>query len=193
MAEEVYIHPSSIVDDGSKIGFNTRIWHFCHIMKDAIIGKNCILGQNVFVGEGVQIGNGVKIQNNVSVYSGVTIEDEVFLGPSCVLTNVINPRSSIDRKSEFRETLIKKGATLGANSTIICGVVIGQYAFVAAGAVVTKDVPPFALVKGNPSTFSHWISKAGNRLDFGPTDLCTDEDGAKYKLTNGVVNLISNE
>lgn len=144
-------HPSAIIDDGATIGADTRIWHFCHISSGAVIGERCSFGQNCYVADGVTVGNGVKVQNNVSLYTGVVVEDDVFLGPSCVLTNVINPRAAVSRRDEYKTTLIKKGATIGANATIVCGVTIGEYAFIAAGAVVTRDVPPYALMKGVPA------------------------------------------
>ena len=162
------IHPSAIVDPGASIGNGTRVWHFVHIMPTAVIGENCILGQNVYVDNNVQIGNGVKIQNNVSVYNGVTLEDEVFIGPSVVFTNVINPRSFIERKNEFKPTRVKKGASIGANATIICGLTIGEFALIGAGTVVTRSVPPYALVTGNPARQTGWVSRAGGRLQFGP-------------------------
>lgn len=146
-----FIHESSYVDDGASIGEGSKIWHFCHVMPGARIGENCVLGQNVNVGSKAVIGNGVKIQNNVSIYDDVIIEDDVFLGPSCVFTNVINPRAFVERKNEYKKTVVKKGASIGANATIICGVTIGEYALVGAGSVVTKDVPPYALVYGNPA------------------------------------------
>ncbi len=161
---DYFLHPSSFVDDGVEIGAGTKIWHFCHVMSGARIGGNCVLGQNVFVGRNVVIGNGVKIQNNVSVYEGVILEDNVFCGPSMVFTNVINPRSEIERKTEFKTTLVKRGATFGANCTIVCGVTIGRYAFVGAGAVVTKDVPDYALVVGVPAQQVGWMSRHGHRL-----------------------------
>lgn len=156
-------HPSAIIDEGAQIGDDTKIWHFCHISPESVIGKQCSFGQNCFVAPGVSIGNGVKVQNNVSLYTGVSIEDDVFLGPSCVLTNVINPRSAVSRKDEYKPTLIKKGATIGANATIVCGVTIGQYAFIAAGAVVTKDVPDYAMMKGVPAKQDGWMSDTGER------------------------------
>ena len=148
---EYFVHPTAVVDEGAVIGKGTKIWHFCHVMKGAKIGERCVLGQNVNVDGGTIIGNNVKVQNNVSIYTGVEIEDDVFLGPSCVLTNVTNPRSQVNRHSLYERTLIRRGATIGANATIVCGVTIGRYAFVAAGAVVTKDVPDYALVLGNPA------------------------------------------
>ncbi len=159
-----FLHPSSFVDDGVEIGAGTKIWHFCHVMSGARIGENCVLGQNVFVGRNVVIGNGVKIQNNVSVYEGVVLEDDVFCGPSMVFTNVINPRSEIERKTEFKTTLVRRGATFGANCTVVCGVTIGRYAFVGAGAVVTEDVPDYALVVGVPARQVGWMSRHGHRL-----------------------------
>lgn len=160
-----YQHESAEVDNGASIGEGTKIWHFCHIMPQAIIGNDCILGQNCFVANGVKIGNKVKVQNNVSIYEGVECEDEVFLGPSMVFTNVINPRSDIERKDEYKKTLVKKGATIGANATIICGVTIGAYAMIGAGAVVTKDVPDYALVVGNPAVQIGSVDKEGNTQD----------------------------
>ena len=159
----IYIHPTAVVDDGAIIGDGTKIWHFCHVMGGARIGKNCILGQNVFVGGKAVIGDGVKIQNNVSVYDGVTIEDDVFLGPSCVFTNVMNPRAFVDRKAEYRNTLVAKGATIGAGAKILCGVVIGQYAFVAMGAVVTRDVGDNWLVMGVPARYCGYVNDDGTR------------------------------
>mgnify|MGYP001238000630 CR=1 FL=1 len=163
--ENVVIHESAIVDEGASIGAGTRIWHFAHVCPQARIGENCSLGQNVFVGNSVSIGNNCKIQNNVSVYDNVTLEDDVFCGPSMVFTNVYNPRSAINRKAEYKNTLIKKGVTLGANSTIICGVTVGDYAFIAAGAVANKDVPPFALIAGVPGRQIGWMSAYGEQLD----------------------------
>lgn len=159
----VKIDPTSVVDEGAQIGQGTTIWHFSHIMK-ATIGENCNIGQNVFVSSDVVLGNNVKVQNNVSIYTGVICEDDVFLGPSCVFTNVINPRSFINRKHEFRQTLVKRGASIGANATIICGATIGEYAMIGAGAVVTKDVPPYALVVGNPGRVVGKVDKEGNRI-----------------------------
>ncbi len=163
----IFIHETSIVEEGCKIGDGTKIWHFSHIMPDVTIGKNCVIGQNVFIGRGVKIGDNVKIENNVSVFEGVTLEDGVFCGPSCVFTNVINPRGQISRKHEIKPTLVKKGATIGANATIICGNTIGSYAFVGAGAVVSKDVPDYALVYGNPAKIQGWVCECGEKLKFG--------------------------
>lgn len=160
-----FVHPSAIVDSGADIGEGTRIWHFVHVCSGATIGSGCSLGQNVFISNHVIVGNNVKIQNNVSIYDNVTLEDDVFCGPSMVFTNVINPRSHVERKSEYLDTLVRKGATLGANCTIVCGVTIGEYAFVAAGAVVTKDVPPYALVAGVPSRQIGWMSRFGERIE----------------------------
>jgi UDP-2-acetamido-3-amino-2,3-dideoxy-glucuronate N-acetyltransferase len=156
--------PTAVIEEGSVIGNGTRIWHFSHIMKEAVIGGNCNIGQNVVVSPKAILGDNVKVQNNVSVYTGVICEDDVFLGPGCVFTNVINPRSFISRKDEFRQTLVKKGATIGANATIICGVVIGEYAMIGAGSVVTKNVPPYALIVGNPGKQIGWVDKDGNRI-----------------------------
>jgi len=157
-------HPTAIIDEGAIIGNGTKIWHFSHIMSGATIGENCTIGQNVLISSQAILGNNVKVQNNVSVYTGVVCEDDVFLGPSCVFTNVINPRSFISRKEEFRPTLVKKGATVGANATIICGVTIGEYAMIGAGAVVTKDVPDYALIVGNPGKQIGWVNKEGNTI-----------------------------
>lgn len=170
MAEsEYFMHESSYADEGCRIGSGTKIWHFSHIMKDCEIGKNCNIGQNVVISPQVKIGNNVKIQNNVSVYTGVVCEDDVFLGPSCVFTNVINPRSAVSRKSEYMKTHVKKGASIGANATIVCGVILGKYSFIGAGTVIVKDVPDYALVVGNPARQIGWMSEAGERLDFNET------------------------
>ena len=163
---ESFIHSTAVIDAGASIGEGSRIWHFCHVMPGAVIGKKCTIGQNVFVDNNVTIGNGVKIQNNVSVYNGVLIEEDVFIGPSVVFTNVINPRSFIERKNEFKNTLVKKGASIGANATIMCGISIGEYAMIGAGAVVTKNVTAFALVLGNPARQAGWVSEAGEKLIF---------------------------
>lgn len=185
--KEYFSHETAIIDDGATIGKGSRIWHFSHIMPQVTIGENCILGQNVFVANGVTIGNKVKIQNNVSLYTGVVCEDGVFLGPSMVFTNVINPRSFIERKDEYRETLVKKGATIGANATIVCGNTIGEYALIGAGAVVTKPVLPYALLVGNPARQIGWVSRYGIRLHFDKSGQATcSESGEKYELANGV-------
>jgi UDP-2-acetamido-3-amino-2,3-dideoxy-glucuronate N-acetyltransferase len=163
---DFYIHPSSFVDEGAHIGAGTKIWHFCHIMPGATIGEECNIGQNVFIGSDVEIGNNVKIQNNVSVYTGVILEDDVFLGPSMVFTNVINPRSRVNRRDEFVVTHVKRGVTIGANATIVCGTTLGEYSFIGAGAVVTKDIPAYALVYGNPAQAQAWICQCGIKLPF---------------------------
>ncbi|MEJ7626482.1 MAG: acyltransferase [Ferruginibacter sp.] len=182
---DYYNHTTAVIDEGALIGSGTRIWHFCHIMPQARIGSDCIIGQNVFIDNNVTVGNGVKIQNNVSLYNGVTIEDDVFIGPSAVFTNVINPRSFIERKTEFRMTHIKKGATIGANSTILCGLEIGEYAIIGAGAVVTKSVLPYALLTGNPAQQKGWVSKAGATLDFSSFNSAVcNISNTKYFLEN---------
>lgn len=165
---DYFVHESSFVDEGAEIGRGTRIWHFCHVMSGARIGMYCNIGQNVFIASGVQIGDNAKIQNNVSVYSGVVLEEDVFLGPSMVFTNVVNPRSAVIRKDEYKATLVKRGATLGANSTILCGIVLGCHCFVGAGAVVTHDVPDFALVYGSPARLQGWMCECGVGLKFVP-------------------------
>lgn len=186
-----FVHPSAIVDEGVSIGQGSKIWHFCHLMPGCELGENCILGQNVMVAPRVKLGNNVKVQNNVSLYTGVICEDDVFLGPSCVLTNVLNPRSFIERKTEFRQTLIRRGASIGANATIVCGVTIGAYAMVGAGAVVTKDVPDYALVTGNPARQTGWFSQYGHRLHFDRDGLAVcSESGSAYKLDAGKVSMI---
>lgn len=179
---KIYLHESAIVDTGAKIGNGSKIWHFTHVMATAEIGENCVLGQNVFVGNKVVIGNNVKVQNNVSLYEGVICDDDVFLGPSMVFTNVINPRSSVNRKEEFKTTHVKKGASIGANATIVCGVVLGEYCFIGAGAVITKDVLPFALMVGVPAKQKGWVSRAGVILQ---EDLVCTETGEKYILADG--------
>jgi UDP-2-acetamido-3-amino-2,3-dideoxy-glucuronate N-acetyltransferase len=176
----VRVHESSYVDDPVTIGEGTTIWHFCHVLEDVSIGRNCSIGQNVMIGPKVHIGDGCKIQNNVSLYEGVVLEDEVFCGPSCVFTNVLNPRAHVSRKSEFKPTRVGRGATIGANATILCGHSIGAYAFIGAGAVVTCDVPDFALVAGCPAKRIGWISRSGERL--GP-DLVCPRDGSRYQQT----------
>lgn len=183
-----YVHPSSIIDDGCQIGEGTKIWHFSHVMSGAVIGTNCNLGQNVVVSPKVTLGNNVRVQNNVSIYEGVICEDDVFLGPSAVLTNVINPRSAVSRKNEYKTTLIKKGASIGANATIVCGHTIGEYAFIGAGAVVTKDVPAYALIVGNPGKQTGWMSENGQKLQFDKDGNATcGESGAAYGLKDNKV------
>lgn len=193
MAEpSFFAHPSSYIDQPCEIGEETRIWHFCHVMSNAKIGKHCSLGQNVMVASQVVIGDNVKIQNNVSLYTGVIIEDDVFLGPSCVFTNVINPRSQINRKSEYQRTLVRRGATIGANATIVCGAAIGRYAFVGAGAVVRGNVPDYALMLGVPARQKGWMSRHGYRL-IGPDAqgiLHCPESGWAYKEEAGVLRCL---
>jgi len=187
-----FAHPTVVIDADCSIGEGTKIWHFSHVMAGAVIGNNCNLGQNVVVGSKVVLGNGVRVQNNVSIYEGVTCEDDVFLGPGAVLTNVINPRSAISRKAEFKPTLIKKGATIGANATIVCGHTIGEYAFIGAGAVVTKDVPPYALIVGNPGIHTGWMSEFGQKLQFDTNNQATcPESGQEYVLENDAVRRLA--
>ena len=184
MSEEArYVHPSAYVDEPCEIGPGTSIWHFCHVMKDARIGAGCILGQNVFIASGVVIGNNVKIQNNVSIYAGVELEDDVFCGPSCVFTNVANPRSQIVRRNQYAGTTVRRGATIGANATIVCGHSIGRYAFIAAGAVVRDDVPDYALMVGVPAVRKGWMSRHGYRLRHTESDgiLACAESGWRYR------------
>ena len=185
---DYFAHKTAILDEGCRIGEGTRIWHFTHIMSEAVIGKNCVLGQNVMVANRVTIGDNVKIQNNVSVYEGVICEDDVFLGPSMVFTNVINPRAFIERKHEFRPTLVKKGATIGANATIVCGHTIGRYALIGAGAVVTHDVPDYALITVNPGRQAGWVSEYGCRLVFNEEGIAVcPESGQRYQLSENQV------
>lgn len=182
MLREFYAHPSAVIDPDVEIGSGTRIWHFSHVLSGSRIGKNCVIGQNVMVGPRVQVGNGCKIQNNVSVYEGVTLEDEVFCGPSAVFTNVIIPRAFIEKKDEFLATRVERGATIGANATVICGVTIGKYAMIGAGAVVTRDVDAYALVIGSPARFSGWVGRGGERL--GERLICP-RTGERYAIVNG--------
>lgn len=192
MSDSYFVHPSSIVDEGCEIGKGTKIWHFSHIMPNCRIGENCNLGQNVVVSPDVVLGNNVKVQNNVSIYTGVICEDDVFLGPSMVFTNVINPRSAVNRKSEYKKTFVRRGASIGANATIICGIEIGTFAFIAAGAVVTKDVPAYALVVGNPARKKGWMSEYGQKLEFDTSGMAVcPESKEKYQLKNGVVSNVS--
>lgn len=187
---DTLIHPTAVIDEGCTIGEGTRIWHFSHVMHGARVGKSCNIGQNVVISPGAIIGDRVKIQNNVSVYTGVTVEDDAFLGPSCVFTNVINPRSFISRKDEFRPTIVRRGASIGANATIVCGNEIGEYAMIGAGAVVTKDVPPYSLWVGNPARQAGWVSLAGHKLDFNDDMAVCPETGAHYRLADGRVEEI---
>lgn len=186
-----FAHATAVIDEGCQIGNGTRIWYFSHIMPGCSIGENCTIGQNVFIATGVIIGNNVKVQNNVSVYPGVICEDEVFIGPSAVFTNVFNPRSVIPRKDQYRQTIIRKGATIGANATIVCGNEIGAYAFIGAGAVVTKAVLPYALVTGNPGRQTGWMSAYGHKLYFNEAGFAAcPESGEKYRLSNGLVSKV---
>jgi UDP-2-acetamido-3-amino-2,3-dideoxy-glucuronate N-acetyltransferase len=182
------VHPTAIVDEGARVGAGTRIWHWVHVSSGAVIGERCSLGQNVYVGSRVVIGDNVKIQNNVSVYDNVTLEDDVFCGPSMVFTNVYNPRSAVPRRDEYRDTLVRRGATLGANCTIVCGVTIGEHAFVGAGSVVNRDVPPYALVVGVPARQVGWMSRHGERLDLplaGDGEAVCPHTGTRYLLRDG--------
>ncbi len=184
---DFFVHESSYVDDGARIGRGTKIWHFCHVMPGAVIGERCSLGQNVVVMPGTRIGNNVKIQNNVSIYEGVTLEDDVFCGPSCVFTNVLNPRSHVPRKHEFRPTLVKRGSSIGANATIVCGVTLGEYAFIGAGAVVTSDVPAYALMVGVPARRVGWMCQCGERLSVTGGRATCAVCGSGYTESNGVL------
>lgn len=191
MPDEYFVHPSSVVDEGAQIGAGSRIWHFCHIMPGARIGKRCNFGQNCFVANGVVVGDDVKVQNNVSLYEGVELEADVFLGPSCVLTNVGNPRSQVDRRSLYERTLVRRGASVGANATIVCGTTVGRYAFVGAGAVVTQDVPDYAVVVGVPAKQIGWISRHGHRMqaDEEGRYVCP-ESGLRYTEESGVLRCV---
>ena len=190
--DNYFVHKSSYIDDNVEIGEGTKIWHFSHVLSNTKIGKNCSFGQNCVIGPNVKIGNGVKVQNNISIYDGVEIEDDVFLGPSMVFTNVINPRAFIQRKDEFKKTLLKKGCSIGANATIVCGVTIGRYALIGAGAVVTKDVPDFALMVGVPAKQIGWVDKAGNRMKFDENGIAVDSyDNSKYKLEDNKIKEIN--
>lgn len=186
-----FVHDSSVIDDNVQIGKDTKVWHFSHILSNTVIGERCSFGQNCVVGPNVKIGNGVKVQNNISIYEGVEVEDDVFLGPSIVFTNVINPRSFIVRKEEFKKTLLKKGCSVGANTTIVCGITIGEYALIGAGSVVTKDVKPFEMLYGVPAKHQGWVSKAGNRLIFNDNNIAIDSfDNTKYKLSNDSIQIL---
>ena len=183
------VHPSAVVDEGAEIGAGTKIWHFAHVCSGAVIGVNCSFGQNTMVAPGVSVGSNVKVQNNVSIYTGTIVEDDVFLGPSCVLTNISNPRSQVSRRSLYEETLIRRGATIGANATIVCGTTIGRYAFISAGAVVTKDVPDYAMILGVPGLQRGWMSRHGHPLKEKDEDgrfLCP-ESGYRYQESDGIL------
>ncbi len=192
MENEFFVHPTAVVDAGCKIANGVKIWHFSHIMPGCVIGENCNIGQNVVISPEVVLGKNVKIQNNVSLYTGVTCDDDVFLGPSCVFTNVTNPRSAVNRRGQYSKTHVGKGASIGANATIVCGHDIGEFAFIGAGAVVTKTVPPFALVVGNPSKQIGWMSEYGHRLKFDDEGIAfCSESNQKYQFQNGAVTKIS--
>jgi UDP-2-acetamido-3-amino-2,3-dideoxy-glucuronate N-acetyltransferase len=189
MNKDYFAHETAVIDEGCKIGKGTKIWHFTHIMPDCSIGEKCNIGQNVVVSPGVVLGNNVKVQNNVSIYTGVICEDDVFLGPSMVFTNIVNPRSAVIRKDQYVKTVVKKGASIGANATIVCGHDIGAYSFIGAGAVVTKEVPAYALVIGNPARQAGWMSEYGHRLYFDDNGIAVcQESKEKYKLENGLVH-----
>lgn len=186
--ENYFCHTTAIIDEEAIIGDGTKIWHFSHIMSNSIIGQNCNIGQNVVISPGVKLGKNVKVQNNVSIYTGVTCEDDVFIGPSAVFTNVINPRSAVNRRDAYQQTIVKKGASIGANATIVCGNDIGEYAFIGAGAVVTKEVKPYAILVGNPAKQIGWISEFGHRLDFNERGSAECEESKEvYQLIDGLV------
>jgi len=192
MEKAYFAHPTAVIDEGCQIGEGTKIWHFSHLMTGCFLGKNCNIGQNVVISPAVILGNNVKVQNNVSVYTGVTCDDDVFLGPSCVFTNVVNPRSGINRREAFVRTHVGKGATIGANATIVCGHDIGTYAFIGAGAVVTKKVPPYALLVGNPARQIGWMSEYGHRLNFDENGMAIcQESGQEYRIEENTVRKIS--
>lgn len=191
MEKDFYAHETAVIDEGSSIGRGSKIWHFSHVMKDAVIGEKCNLGQNVVVSPGVKLGNNVKVQNNVSIYTGVICEDDVFLGPSMVFTNIINPRSAVIRRDQYVTTIVRKGASIGANATIVCGNEIGEYSLIGAGAVITRDVKPFALVIGNPGRQTGWVSEYGHKLSFDNDGVAIcPESGQKYKLEGDQVTRI---
>jgi len=191
MDNDFFAHESAVIDEGSLIGKGTKIWHFSHIMTGSVIGENCNIGQNVVVSPGVTLGKNVKVQNNVSIYTGVICEDDVFLGPSMVFTNVINPRSAVNRKDQYGKTFVEKGATIGANATIVCGITIGRFSFIGAGAVVTKNVKPYALVIGNPARQTGWMSEYGQKLRFDESGIATcRESGDRYRLIDNEVSRI---
>jgi len=185
MNKDFFAHETAVIDKNAKIGAGTKIWHFTHIMPNSVIGENCNLGQNVVISPNVVLGNNVKVQNNVSIYTGVICEDDVFLGPSMVFTNIINPRSAVVRRDKYQKTLVKKGTTIGANATIICGITLGEFCFIGAGAVVLKDVSPYALVVGNPAKQTGWMSEFGHKLDFDENNIAVcPESNRKYKLVD---------
>lgn len=187
-----FAHPTAVIDEGCNIGEGTKIWHFSHVMPGCTIGRNCNIGQNVVISPEVILGNNVKVQNNVSIYTGVVCEDDVFLGPSMVFTNVTNPRSAVNRRGQYARTVVKRGASIGANATIVCGHDIGEFAFIGAGAVVTKHVPAYALVVGNPARQTGWMSEFGHKLNFNPEGLAVcPESGESYRLANGEVSKVS--
>jgi UDP-2-acetamido-3-amino-2,3-dideoxy-glucuronate N-acetyltransferase len=191
MNKDFFAHETAVIDEGCKIGKGTRIWHFSHVMAGAEIGENCNIGQNVVVSPGVKLGRNVKVQNNISIYTGVICDDDVFLGPAMVFTNIINPRSEIIRKDNYETTIVEKGASIGGNATIVCGNIIGRYAFIGAGAVVTKDVKPYALVVGNPARQTGWMSEFGHKLSFDKKGFAVcPESGDRYRLENGSVSKI---
>jgi UDP-2-acetamido-3-amino-2,3-dideoxy-glucuronate N-acetyltransferase len=192
MEKEYFAHETAVIDDGCNIGKGTKIWHFSHVMKDCMIGENCNIGQNVVISPEVTLGNNVKVQNNVSIYTGVICEDDVFLGPSMVFTNISNPRSAVVRRGQYEKTLVKRGASIGANATIVCGHDIGEFAFIGAGAVVTKEVPPYALVVGNPARQVGWMSEYGHRLRFDEEGvaLCPESE-EKYRIKDGLLKKIN--
>lgn len=191
MNNDVFIHPTAVVDEGATLGEGTKVWHFSHIMSDAVVGERCNIGQNVVISPGVILGSNVKIQNNVSLYTGVICDDDVFLGPSCVFTNVVNPRSAVNRRGQYAQTRVGRGASIGANATIVCGHDIGQFAFIGAGAVVTKQVPDYALVVGNPARQMGWMSEFGHKLLFDEQGQATcPESGEAYRLDQSTVSKI---
>ncbi len=194
MNQDYFAHPTAVIDEGCKIGKGTKIWHFSHIMTGAEIGENCNIGQNVVVSPGVKLGRNIKVQNNVSIYTGVICDDDVFLGPSMVFTNITNPRSQVIRKDSYVTTIVEKGASIGANATIVCGNIIGRYAFIGAGAVVTKDIKPYALVVGNPAKQTGWMSEYGHKLKFDMKGFAVcPESKERYRLKNDIVTKISNQ
>ena len=188
---DFFVHPSSFVDEGARIGAGTKIWHFCHILPGAVIGERCNLGQNVVVMGGTRVGNNVKIQNNVSIYEGVTLEDDVFCGPSCVFTNVMNPRSHVSRKHEYKPTLVRRGSSIGANATVVCGVTLGEYSFIGAGAVVTSDVLPYGLMVGVPARRIGWMCQCGERLAVAAGRAVCAVCGSKYEESGGKLRPIA--